>query len=342
MHITTARQLNLQQPETHTPSSSNRLHRQVSCSNNTPEEIIPLISLETPTRSTPNKSHIDWFKAANTNNIEMIKSLIESGVDVNLTGPNNLTALVHVLFGNLEGEPNFEIAWEIFQAKNFNIEVGVTGRHLTILQALKLYQDRNRAFNEDQKNKKTSEANVSPDKSKPDIDVFTEYYSKLEIEQWQEASGHILRSPELTVDQRIWFEAIELSDTKKINELIKNPLNINRQDHLNRTALWLAAYKGDVILIETLLASDGLIINEETAGEFHNDLSELRDRLNSGEVERKNIRKVLTKLIPDPYPSVYAELLEKIGGTSPQNTSTINRLTQSFISAICVKTGFRS
>jgi ankyrin repeat protein len=235
------------------------------------------------------------------------------------------------------------MALEIFKAKDLKINENTSGRFCRTLQTLKQFQDRADLLVEYQKLiKKEPELSVLLDKTKSDIDAVNEFYTSNETEQWQQASGHVMSPPQLTEIQKNWFEAIQYSDVEAINQMIQSATKIDIPDHLGRTALWLAAYKGDVAILEILLASDGLTINKQTAGEFHTELFVLRDCLVSGKVNNEEIRKALTELTTDPYPSVYAPLLEKVGGAFPHPTSTINRLTQSFISAICVKIGFRS
>jgi ankyrin repeat protein len=344
MHITTTpRPLSPQQPEIYTFSSPNKIHSQVSHTYNTSEEITPLVLSEASTKITLNKGHVNWFRAVIADDVKTVKTLINTGVDVNIQGPDKYPALVHALFGNLEGEPNFEMALEIFKAKDLKIDKSNTGCFYSTLLVLKQYQDRaNLLLKYQEIIKKEPEFSSLLEKTKSDVDVVSEFYTTKETEQWQEASGNVMSPPQLTGTKKNWFEAIQNSDTATINDMIQSTQNINIPDHLGRTALWLAAYKGDVAILETLLACDGLTIDKHTAGEFHTDLSVIRSCLISGKVDNEEIRKALTELTTDPYPSVYAPLLEKVGGALPHPTSTINRLTQSFISAICVKTGFRS
>ncbi|PAM82127.1 hypothetical protein CES87_21195 [Pseudomonas sp. ERMR1:02] len=283
-----------------------------------------------------NRNHIDWFKAVMANDVEMIKRLIKNGANVNEKGPNGLTALVHVLFGNLDGEPNFELALELFQAENLKINKSNAGQFFSTLLVLKQYQDRKNLLEQYKKIiGREPGLNKHIEKVNSELDVVSEFYTTKETEKWQAASGNVINQPQLTEIQKNWFYAIQNLDLHTISKLIQFPHNVNLADHLGRTALWFAAYRGDVALLEILLASDGLTINKETAGEFYIELSVLRDCLNSGNIEKEEIRKALKKLTTEPYPSVIGPFLTKVGGVSPSNTSMINRFAGAFIGAFC-------
>ncbi|WP_338581783.1 hypothetical protein [Pseudomonas sp. MAG733B] len=331
-----------QLPDVHKPSNFSSISDGLHNTSNTPEGT-PLISPPATRHHTLNKNTIDWFKAVTTNDCETIESLIKNGVDVNLKGPGGLTALVYSLFGDIDGETNIQIVTHILQAKDLNISKDTAGVYFNTLRELKKTQETTNTYIKYQKITKEEPAlnkfTIGADKK---TDALEELYTRDDVIKWQKAVIQLVTPPQLTEIQKNWFEAIKYSDTEAINQMMQSATIINMTDHLGRTALWLAAYKGDVDLLEILLASDGLNIDKQTAGEFHMDLFVLRDCLISGKIDKEEIRKALTELTTDPYPSVYAELLEKVGSTSPHNTSIFNRLKQSLFTTICVNTGFRN
>jgi hypothetical protein len=351
MTITAIQQIppNHQQPEVHNLSSFDRLPLELSGTHNTSTEFAPLVSPQETTRRTLNKSHIDWFKAVTENNVEKMSSLVESGSNINVEGPKGFTALVHVFFGSLDAEPNLEIAWKLLQAKDLKVDKSTTGKFYSTLQTLKQHQDKMSLLDEFQKIVKNEpELKTMTNKTGPEIEVFRVLYTDEEVATWQRASDSLMSLPQLTDTQKTWFTAIQDTNIETLNQMIPSSPNVNQTDHLGRSALWLSAYKGDVAILEILLASDGLIINKETAGEFYIDLAILRDCLRSGRIEKEDIRKALTDLTTAPYPSVATSLLEKVGGVSNRNTSMINGFVNTLIGAFCAnplggaKGGYRS
>ncbi|MNV18704.1 Ankyrin repeats (3 copies) [compost metagenome] len=344
MNVTTTQSAppHSQLADVHKSSTSSSIPDGLHNTSNIPEKT-PLISPPATRHHTLNKNNIDWFKAVMTNDCETIESLIKNGVDVNIKGPGGRTALVYSLFGDIEGETNIQTVTHILQAKDLHISKDTAGVFLNTLRELKKTQETTNTYIKYQKITKEEPAlnkfTIDTDKK---TDALEQLYTRDDVIKWQKAVTQLVTPPKLTETQKNWFEAIKYSDTEAINQMIQSATNINITDHLGRTALWLSAYNGDVDLLEILLASDGLNIDKQTAGEFHTDLFVLRDCMISGKIDKEEIRKALTELTTDPYPSVYAPLLEKVGGTSPHDTSIFNRLKQSLFTTICVNTGFRN
>ncbi|MNY19418.1 hypothetical protein D3C86_1528510 [compost metagenome] len=250
---------------------------------------------------------------------------------------------MHALLGDLEGEPNFTIVEQILKSEKLKIDESTTGQFYNILKPLQNLHNHKKLFSEYEKlNEKEPILKEMNKRLNPGMNIVGEFFTTKELAEWHKYTDYIKNPPQLTHAQQSWFEAVHSSDTETINQIIQSATDINTTDHVGRTALWFAAYKGDVVLLEILLASDGLNIDKQTAGEFHTDLFVLRDCMISGKIDKEEIRKALTELTTDPYPSVYAPLLEKVGGTSPHDTSIFNRLKQSLFTTICVNTGFRN
>ncbi|MGH8388248.1 MAG: hypothetical protein ACRESJ_22650 [Pseudomonas sp.] len=276
----------------------------------------------------------NWFEAVLSNDIEATQSLIENGINVNIKDIHDHTALMHVLFGDFNRPPNFELASALFNAKDLIIPDDDSTQYNFAIHDLKKQPDKKSFLKKHQeivKNQPWLELSILPHQ------ISRELCPQEELDKWEEVYGEVISPPPLNDTQRKWFEAIQNTDEhaiNNINEMISSSTDINMTDYLGRTALWLAAYKGDVDLLFILLSSDKLIINKKTAGEFHKDLFVIRDCLISGKIENEVIRQALEKLTTAPYPSVYRALLKMVNGALP-STSMISRLQYTLIGAFC-------